>query len=91
MKDHDPREVTEAEARALYAAKLKAESEKTISDWGTVKVLNGRYGAYITDGKKNAKIPKDSDPKKLSQAEAKKLLAEAPAKTSKGRFAKRKK
>lgn len=91
MKDHDPREVTEEEARTLYAAKLKAESEKTISDWGTIKVLNGRYGAYITDGKKNAKIPKDSDPKKLTQAEAKKLLADAPAKTTKRRFAKRKK
>lgn len=85
MKDHDPREVTEEEARTLYVAKLKAESEKTISDWGTVKVLNGRFGAYITDGKKNTKIPKDSDPKKLTQAEAKKLLAEAPAKT-KSRF-----
>jgi len=85
MKEHDPREVTEEEARILYAAKVKAESEKTISDWGTIKVLNGRFGAYTTDGKKNAKIPKDSDPKKLTQADAKKLLADAPAKT-KSRF-----
>ncbi len=85
IKDHDPREISEAEARELYAAKLKSEAEKTIADWGTVKVLNGRFGAYITDGKKNAKIPKDTDPKKLSETEAKKLLSEAPAK-SKARY-----
>jgi hypothetical protein len=73
-------EVTEEKARILYAEKLKAEAEKNIADFGTVKVLNGRFGPYITDGKKNAKIPKDTDPKSLTEADAKKLLAEAPAK-----------
>lgn len=82
LKEDDPREVSEAKARELYAAKLKADAEKTIADFGTVKVLNGRFGPYVTDGKKNAKIAKDTDPKKLSEAEAKKLLAEAPARKS---------
>ncbi len=91
MKEHDPREITEDEARTLYAVKLKTESEKTISDWGTIKVLNGRFGAYITDGKKNAKIPKDSDPKEITQVAAKKLLSEAPAKSAKRRFARKQK
>lgn len=90
IKDHDPRDITLAEARELYAAKLKAEAEKTISDWGTVKILNGRFGPYITDGKKNAKIPKDSDPKAITEAEAKKMLAEAPAKKPRHRATKRK-
>lgn len=90
IKDHDPREITEAEARELYAAKLKAEAEKTIADYGTVKVLNGRFGPYITDGKKNAKIPKDTDPKAITETEAKKMLAEAPAKKPRHRAAKRK-
>jgi DNA topoisomerase-1 len=90
IKDHDPREITEAEARELYAAKLKAEAEKTIADYGTVKVLNGRFGPYITDGKKNAKIPKDTDPKTITEAEAKKMLAEAPAKKPRHRATKRK-
>jgi DNA topoisomerase-1 len=80
IKDHDPRDISLEDARALYEAKLKAEAEKTIADYGAVKVLNGRYGPYITDGKKNAKIPKDTDPKAITEAEAKKLLSEAPAK-----------
>lgn len=79
LKEDDPHDVTEAKARELYAAKLQAEAEKNIADFGTIKVLNGRFGPYITDGKKNAKIPKDTDPKSLTEADAKKLLTEAPA------------
>lgn len=91
IKDHDPRDISLEDARALYEAKLKAEAEKTIADYGAVKVLNGRYGPYITDGKKNAKIPKDTDPKAITEAEAKKLLSEAPAKRAspRGRRAKK--
>ena len=32
-----------------------------------VKVLNGPYGPYVTDGKKNVRVPKDTDPKSLSE------------------------
>ena len=80
IKDQDPRDIDLATARQLYAEKLKAEAEKNIADFGTIKVLNGRYGPYITDGKKNAKIPKDADPKTLTEADVKKLLARAPTK-----------
>lgn len=79
IKPLDPHTITLDEAQELYAAKLKAEAEKNIADFGDgVKVLNGRFGPYITDGKKNAKIPKDTDPKSITHEEAKKLLAEAP-------------
>lgn len=80
IKPLDPRDITEEQARELYAAKLKAEAEKNIADFGDgVKVLNGRYGPYVTDGKKNAKIPKNTDPKSLTHKQAKTMLAEAPA------------
>ena len=58
-----------------------------IADFGDgIKVLNGRFGPYITDGKKNAKIPKDKDPNSLTEEECKKLLEEAPARGKCRRF-----
>lgn len=85
IKPLDPRKITLDEAKELYVAKLKAEAEKHIATFDNgVQILNGRYGPYITDGKKNAKIPKDTDPKKITEKQAQKLLDEAPEK--KGRF-----
>jgi len=77
IKPLDPRDITEAEARELYAEKLKKDAEKYINSFkdGAIQVLNGRYGPYITDGKKNAKIPKDKDPKTLTEVECMDLLA----------------
>ena len=43
-----------------------------------ISVLNGRYGPYITDGKRNAKVPKGDDPAAITLEVAKKLLDEAP-------------
>jgi DNA topoisomerase-1 len=87
LKEDDPHDVTEEKARELYKAKLAAEAAKTIHNFGKIKVLNGQYGPYITDGKKNAKIPKDTDPAKLTEAEAEAILKAAPDK--KKRFTRR--
>ena len=92
LKDIDPREVTQEQARELYSAKLKAEAEKNIADFGDgIKVLNGRFGPYVTDGSKNAKIPKDTDPKTITRDQAVELLANAPQKRSARRQIRRKK
>ena len=81
IKPEDPHTITLEKARELYAAKLQAEAEKNIADFGDgVKVLNGRFGPYITDGTKNAKIPKDTDPKTITHEQALELLKAAPAK-----------
>ena len=81
IKPEDPHTITLEKARELYAAKLQAEAEKNIADFGDgVKVLNGRFGPYITDGSKNAKIPKDTDPKTITHEQALELLKAAPAK-----------
>ena len=85
LKEDNPRKITEAKARELYAAKLQAEAEKHIADFGDVKVLNGRFGPYITDGKKNAKIPKDIDPKTITAEQAREMIAAAPARRARGR------
>jgi DNA topoisomerase-1 len=87
IKPKDPFTITESEARELYKAKLEKDANKYIAEFaGGIKVVNGPYGPYITDGKKNAKIAKDVDPAKLTEAECKKLLDEAPARK---RFARR--
>jgi DNA topoisomerase-1 len=89
IKDYDPLTINEAEAREALANKKKLEQERNIADFGKIKILRGPYGPYITDGKKNARIPKDQDPTKINESEAKKLLEAAP--TSRGRrFTRRK-
>ncbi len=84
IKPLTPQDITLEEALELYADKLKKDAEKFIADFGNgIQVLNGRYGPYITNGKKNAKIPKDTDPKKIDLKTAEKLLKETPDKKRK--------
>jgi len=90
IKPIDPHDITLEQAIELYNEKLVTEAAKNISDFGDgIKVLNGRYGPYITDGKKNAKIPKDQKPEEITHEQAKQMIADAPAAKTKGRFAKR--
>ncbi|MGF7228884.1 MAG: type I DNA topoisomerase [Candidatus Saccharibacteria bacterium] len=80
IKPLDPFSITETEALELYKAKLEKDANKYINEFASgIKVVNGPYGPYITDGKKNAKIPKDVEPKDLTEEACKKLLDEAPA------------
>jgi len=50
-----------------------------------ISVLNGRYGPYITDGTKNARIPKDREPASLSLEECQELLVNAPVRGQRGK------
>jgi DNA topoisomerase-1 len=87
LKEDTPLTITEAKARELFAEKLIQIAERNIADFGKIKILRGPYGPYITDGKKNARIAKDVDPAQLTEADAKKMLEDAPAKK---RFVRRK-
>ena len=80
IKDLSPFHISETEARKLINAKKKQIKERNVADFGKIKVLRGPYGPYVTDGKKNAKIPKETDPTKVTEKMAQKLLDEAPAK-----------
>ncbi|MCL2174086.1 DNA topoisomerase [Candidatus Saccharibacteria bacterium] len=92
IKGHDPFTISETDARDLYAAKLAADEKKNIADFGGgLKILNGRYGPYVTDGKKNVKIPQGDDPTKITADQAKKMLANAPAKPARRKFTRQKK
>ena len=70
----------------LIKAKEELDANRIILDFPDVgiQVLNGRFGPYITDRVKNAKIPKDRDPKSLTLEECRELIAAAPVR--RGRF-----
>jgi DNA topoisomerase-1 len=79
-KDDDPYSIGRERALELIEEKKQADAAKLIKsfDGSDVVILNGRYGPYVTDGKKNARVPKDMDPKDLSLDKSLALLAEAP-------------
>jgi DNA topoisomerase-1 len=81
LKDDDPYTVTLERAVEVIRLKQEADANRLIQDFGVddIQVLNGRYGPYITDKLKNARIPKDRDPKSLTLQECRELLAAAPA------------
>jgi DNA topoisomerase I len=84
LKEDDPYAVTLERALELIGLKQEADANRIIADFpdAGVQVLNGRYGPYVTNGKKNAKVPKDRDPKSLTLAECAQLIEEAPARGS---------
>ncbi|HET9329548.1 MAG TPA: topoisomerase C-terminal repeat-containing protein, partial [Steroidobacteraceae bacterium] len=86
LKEDDPYTITLERAREVIRAKQIADANRIIQDFPAegIQVLNGRYGPYITDKKKNAKIPKDRDPKTVTLEECRAMLAVAPERG--GRF-----
>ncbi len=89
LKEDDPYTVTLERAREVIRLKQEADANRIIQDFAAegIQVLNGRYGPYITDKKKNAKIPKDRDPRALTLEECRALLAVAPERGGRfGRF-----
>jgi DNA topoisomerase I len=87
LKDDDPYTVTLERALECIQAKKLADANRIINDFGVdgIQVLNGRYGPYISNGEKNARIPKDRDPKTLTLEDSRALLAAAPARSLRGR------
>ena len=78
--DDDPYTITLERARELIREKLAIDANRIIREFpeAGIQLLNGRYGPYITDGKRNGRIPKDRDPKALTLEECKALLEAAP-------------
>jgi len=86
LKEDDPYTVTLERALEVIRLKKEADANRTIIDFGVdgIQVLNGRYGPYVTNGKKNAKIPKERDPKTLTLETCRLLIEHAPERG--GRF-----
>ncbi|MDA0821908.1 MAG: DNA topoisomerase, partial [Proteobacteria bacterium] len=78
-KEDDPYTVTLQRALEIVEEKKTADAEREIRifEEQNIKVLKGRYGPYVTDGKKNARIPKETEPASLTLEECVELLASA--------------
>jgi DNA topoisomerase-1 len=61
-------------------AKARRELGESPVTKKVVKLLDGRYGTYVTDGTTNATLPKDDNPDELTLARALDLLAARAAK-----------
>jgi len=85
LKDEDPHTVTLSHALELIAAKKQADLDRILKTFegSDVQILKGRWGPFITDGKKNARIAKDRDFTSLTLAECEEALAAAPDKKAK--------
>jgi DNA topoisomerase-1 len=91
IKPLDPYKITEKEARKLYQAKLKKEADKYFQEFKSgIKVVNGPYGPYVTDGKTNVKLPEKENPAKITEETAKNLLENPPPKKNFRRKTRRK-
>jgi DNA topoisomerase-1 len=83
LKLDDPYTITLERALEVIREKQVADANRLILDFpdAGIQVLNGRFGPYITDKTRNAKIPKDRDPKTLTLPECQSMLAAAPVRT----------
>jgi len=92
LKDVDPHEITLEQALERIAEHKKLLAERVIQNFEAegIEVLKGRYGPYVTDGKRNASVPKDQEAAKLTLEQCRKLLEDAPPKGRRGKFGKKK-
>lgn len=87
-KEDDPANVLLDRAIEIIKAKALAEKNSLISDFSDAGILVkiGRFGPYITDGKNNFKIPKATDPAKLSLEDCQALILKAGPQDAKKKF-----
>ena len=92
-KEDDPMTVTLERAQELIALKQQEEANKLIKSFPEredVQLLNGRYGAYLKIGKDNFKLPKGTEPEKLTLEECLGIAADQ-ASAPKKKFVRKKK
>ena len=85
--------ITLADAIEYIKGNKKKTSENVIKDFtenNDVKVLNGRYGAYIKIGKDNYKIPKDKTATDLTLEDCLKIAEETGSTSKTKRVVKKK-
>jgi len=84
-KEDSPYTVELERALELITEKKKVDAERIIKEFKDegIIVQKGRYGPYITDGKVNARMPKDQEPADLTLEQCQQLIKEAAEKKGK--------
>jgi DNA topoisomerase-1 len=87
IRGEDPYTITLESALEFIKQKKIDDANKLILDFPDdgIQVLNGRYGPYVTNKEKNARVPKDREPNSLTLEECKELLEKAPARGKRGK------
>jgi DNA topoisomerase-1 len=87
IKGDDPYTIELPRALEVIEEKKIADANRLIQDFEAegIQVLNGRYGPYVTNKEKNARVPKDREPKSLTLEECIELLANAPVRGKRGK------
>ena len=70
----DPYTVTMERAIEIINEKNEDDRKKVISDFGEIRVLNGRYGPYLAKDKQNYRLPKGTDAEKLTKEDCIKII-----------------
>jgi DNA topoisomerase-1 len=91
--DDDPYTITLERALVVVQEKKEADEKRTIRDFGVdkVRILRGRWGPYVTDGDRNARVPKDEDAEAMTFERCKELLEAAPPRKGRKKKASKKK
>ncbi len=78
IKKESPYEITLERALEMIEELSQKKANALIADFQKekIQILEGRYGPYIKQGRKNYKIPKGSDPKELSAEQCLQIISE---------------
>ena len=99
IKEDDPYTIALPRALQVIEEKKILDAKRLIQDFpdAGIRVLDGRYGPYVTDGKKNARVPKDKEggaeatrarAEKLTLDECKAMIDAAPERKGRRGFKK---
>ena len=88
LGDEDPLTVSRETAISLIEQKREELKKMMINEFkdgnDLIQVKNGRFGPYISVGRKNYKIPKDTEPASLTLQDCKEIIANQPTKGRRG-------
>ena len=77
----DPFTINKDQAFEIINQKNESDQKKNLKEFDNgLKILDGRYGPYITNGKVNAKIPKNMEISEITQNIASELISKKPSK-----------